>query len=88
MVCVAEQPADPVAWKGMARITTGARPGDLPSPQDQRLPFTKDGYWTIRFLHPVKKACTGHSELCCFMIALPEPVKTEVLGYYMKRPRD
>lgn len=87
LVCVSEMPADPSAWKGMPRVTTGARPGDLPSPQRSDLPFTLDGHWTFRFVRAVKKPLTGHSELCPFVVTLPEPLKTEVLDHYKARPR-
>src|SRR5665648_982915 len=59
MACVAEQPKDPAAWKGMARVSTGARSEDLESPQRADLPFTKDGHWTYRYIRSVKKARTG-----------------------------
>jgi hypothetical protein len=87
MVCVAEQPMDPAAWKGMARVSTGGRPEDLPSPQQPDLPFTKDGYWTYRYIRSVKKSLTGHPSLCPFKVALPEPPRDQVLDHYKNRPR-
>lgn len=87
MVCVAEQPRDPAAWKGMARVSTGAQPEDLESPQRADLPFTKDGHWTYRYLRAVKKSLTGDRGLCPFQVTLPEPLRTEVLDHYKNRPR-
>lgn len=87
IVCVAFSPHDPVAWKGLPRITTGAVAGDLPSPQRSSLPFTKDGYWTLRFARSVRKDLTGHDELCRFWVTLPEPERTAVLRLYRDRNR-
>jgi hypothetical protein len=87
MVCVAELPQDLDVWKGMPRITTGAHSGDLPSEQRADLPFTRNGYWTYRYIRAVKKPMTGHETLCPFMVTLPEPLRTEVLDHYKNRPR-
>lgn len=88
MVCVAENRLDPYAWKAMARTTTAPDKSiDLFSPERQDLGLTKDGWWSHRFLRAVKKKWTGHATLCAYLSTLPEPLRTDVLGHYMKRPK-
>lgn len=71
----------------MPRVSTSAAEDDLASPQRPDLPFTRDGYWTYRFIRSVKKSVTGDHNLCPFMVTLPEPIRTEVLDHYKNRPR-
>ncbi|GMA33196.1 hypothetical protein GCM10025875_31880 [Litorihabitans aurantiacus] len=85
VVCVSMSPHDPVAWKGLPRITTTSMPGDLPSPATPDMPFTRDGHWTLRFLRAVRKDLTGDPALCSFLGTLSEPAKTEALKYYRGR---
>jgi len=85
MACVALSPHDPVAWKGLPRTTTAALPTDLASPARPDLPFTSDGHWTLRFIRAVRKDVTGHTDLCRFMITLPEPDRSAVLEFYRNR---
>lgn len=88
MVCVAENRFDEYAWKAMARTTTAPDESiDLFSPERQELGLTKDGWWSYRFLRSVKKRWTGHATLCAHLSTLPEPLRTEVLTHYMKRPK-
>lgn len=88
MVCVGENPHDPYVWKAMARTTTAPNKSiDLFSPQQNELGLTKDGWWSYRFIRSVKKKWTGHEVLCAYLSTLPEPLKAEVLGHYMSRPK-
>lgn len=87
MVCVSFSPHDPIAWKGLPRTTSAELPTDLFSPQRGGLPFTKDGYWTLRFIRAVRKDKTGHTNLCPFMISLPASDRDAVLAFYRNRDK-
>lgn len=82
--CVAERPGDSV-WTGLARITTGIRPEDLPSPEDPTLKLTKEGAWSLRFIMSVSKELTGHPNYCNYLSQMSGPQREEVLNFYRGR---
>ncbi len=85
VACVALSPHDPVAWRGLPRISSTSMPGDLPSGTSSAVTFTRNGHWTLRFIRSVRKDLTGHAELCSYMCTLPEPERTDVLNLYRNR---
>ena len=87
-VCVAELPCDPQFWRGMSRTTTGGGAAtELASPANASLGLTKSGWWTLRFVRPVKKRYTGQAGICDYIATIPEPEKTAVLNHYRNRSR-
>ena len=88
MVCVAELPLDHYVWRGMSRTTTAQDEAvDLWSPRDEPLGLTKDGWWSHRFVRPVKKRWTGHPTECPYLATLMEPLRSDVLDHYKNRPK-
>jgi hypothetical protein len=87
MVCVAELPTDDFVWRAMSRTTSAFDSSvDLFSRADAGLGLSKDGWWSVRYLRSVKKRWTGHATECPFVATLPEPLKTDVLNHYKRRP--
>ena len=67
MGCVAEQPRDPAAWTGLPRLSSGIGPGDAPSramPEVSANRLEREGAWSVRGIHSVKKQDTGKEGLC------------------------
>lgn len=85
VACVSFAPHDPVAWKGIPRISSTSMPGDLPSGTSSALPFTREGHWTLRFIRAVRKDLTGHPDLCPYLATLPEPELSAVVALYRHR---
>lgn len=85
IACVSHSPHDPVAWKGLPRISSTSMPGDLPSTTSSSMPFTRDGHWTVRFIRSVRKDLTGDAEFCPFLVTLVEPERSAVIELYRGR---
>ncbi len=82
--CVAIRPQDDTCWTALPRTTSDAQPGDLPSPAMPGIGLDRDGAWTLRWVHQVRKDKTGEAA-CEFLGALPDEERDRLLAFYRNR---
>lgn len=90
MGCVAEQPRDPVVWTGLPRLSSGIDPGDAPSramPEISATRLEREGAWSVRWLHSVRKRDTDKEGLCEFLGALPDDEEKTMMDLYRNRSK-
>lgn len=47
----------------------------------------REGAWSVRWIHSVRKRDTGKKGLCEFLGALPDDEKRTMMGLYRHRPK-
>lgn len=90
MGCVAEQPRDPMAWTGLPRLSSGISPSDARSramPEISLTRLEREGAWSVRWIHSVRKRDTGQKGLCEFLGALPDDEKKTMMDLYRNRSK-
>lgn len=88
MACVAELPND-TAWRGLPRVSSDVKPGDVPSrpmPEIHATRLDRPGWWTPRYIHPVRKSETGIAHRCEYLGHLPRDEEQAARTAYRNRP--
>ncbi|WP_143813898.1 hypothetical protein [Luteococcus japonicus] len=81
--CVAERPLDTV-WSALPRLSSDIQATDLQSPASTGIGLERDGAWSLRWIHEVRREKTG-GPACAFLGALADAERRELLVYYRNR---
>ena len=90
MGCVAEQPRDPAVWTAIPRLSSGIADVDAPSramPEISPTRLEREGAWSVRWIHSVKKQDTGKKGLCDYLGGLPDDERKTMMSLYRGRDR-